>query len=185
MDIVEAEEWRAIPGFEEYEISNRGRVKSLARIVSHPRHPNGMKIRERILKAYLGEVGYLVVTFYNRPVYIHRLVALVFIGHIPDNMVVNHKDGNKENNVLGNLEIATPLQNVNHAIQMGLMDTRGEANGCAKITADNARDILRSSGKSQAALATEFGVCQSHISKIRSRDRWKHLKTEGVIDGRK
>lgn len=46
---------------------------------------------------------------------VHRLVALAFIGNIPDDMEINHKNGNKQDNRVENLEIVSHKQNMNHA----------------------------------------------------------------------
>lgn len=52
--------------------------------------------------------------------YVHRLVLETFLGSIPENKQVNHKDGNKANNVLSNLEIVSAKENTRHAIRTGL-----------------------------------------------------------------
>lgn len=51
---------------------------------------------------------------------IHRLVWLVYRGEIPEGYLINHKDGNKQNPRLTNLELVTLGENVRHAIRMGL-----------------------------------------------------------------
>jgi hypothetical protein len=56
--------------------------------------------------------------------YVHRLVALTFLENPENKELVNHKDGNKVNNFLENLEWATSLENNIHAIQSGLSKRR-------------------------------------------------------------
>lgn len=93
-------EWRPVPEFEDlYEVSNTGEVRSLCKRFGN---------ETRILKAGVGSRGYLNVTLcrkgQQKTVNIHRLVATVFIPN-PDNLpCVNHKDENKRNNAVDNLE---------------------------------------------------------------------------------
>lgn len=105
----EFEIWKPVVGYEDlYEISNLGRVKSLERIVND----NGgeKRLKEQILKpSYVG--GYYKIRLYinrkHKDYSIHRLVAQAFIPN-PDNLpIINHKDENKLNNTVENLEWCT------------------------------------------------------------------------------
>ena len=102
------EEWLPIEGYEGfYEVSNLGRVKSLI--------DNHGKPREKILKQNKDKYGYLYVIFSKKrnrkKISIHRLVASAFITN-PNNLeTVNHKDENKENNCVSNLEWCTVAYN--------------------------------------------------------------------------
>ena len=108
MDIKEI--WRDIEGYESlYQVSNFGRVKSL-----NYRHT----CKEKLLKAHKDKDGYLRVNLYKegkKKTYgIHRLVAQAFIPN-PDNLPqVNHKDEDKSNNRLDNLEWCSAEYNVNY-----------------------------------------------------------------------
>ncbi len=107
--------WKTIPGYENrYEVSNLGRVKSLARLDRYNRH-----VRERILQYGDNGNGYKFVHLLRgtkQRMYVHRLVAFAWIENDdPETKtIVNHIDGNKSNNVVSNLEWCTPSDNNFH-----------------------------------------------------------------------
>lgn len=120
----EIEEWKDVPGYlGYYQISNLGRVKSLNRtIVYSPSkfYPNGRVrvLKEKILTPSVDKKGYefaqLFINGNYRSKKIHRLVAEVFIPN-PNNLEqVNHKDENKKNNKVSNLEWCTLIYNINY-----------------------------------------------------------------------
>lgn len=100
------EVWKKIKGFEDYEISNLGRLKSCKRN------------KENLIKGTATN-GYIIVTLYanngiiKRNFKIHQLVAMAFLEHTPNGLafVVNHIDGDKSNNDANNLEIVTNREN--------------------------------------------------------------------------
>lgn len=111
------EEWRTIPGFEDYSASSLGRIR---RDTASPAATAGyvkrlsFDGRYRITRLY-GSDGRLV----SRRV--HILVALAFLGPKSDpTLEVNHKDGDKLNNVPANLEYITSYENEQHAKRLGL-----------------------------------------------------------------
>src|SRR5262245_26270880 len=116
---MEDNDWAPVPGFPGYRVSRLGAVKSLKR-------------GGRTLAQFQGKDGYWSLNLYKNghPTHflIHRLVALCWIGEIPPEMQVNHKDGNKSNNAVSNLEIVTGAQNRWHALVTGLMFKKGVAN---------------------------------------------------------
>lgn len=107
------EEWRSVIGYEGlYEVSNTGRVRSLDRCV---KYSNGQihLYKGKILSPVIKDNGYLVVNLQRRTFYIHRLVTEAFIPN-PDNLIeVNHKDEDKTNNSVDNLEWCDHKYNVN------------------------------------------------------------------------
>lgn len=107
------EEWKPVEGFQGlYEISNLGRVKSFV-----------VNTQGRILKQHVSKHGYLVIRLTNtsrKSFFVHRLVATAFCEKYTKELEVNHKDGNKLNNIFTNLEWTTRSYNVKHAIDMGL-----------------------------------------------------------------
>lgn len=121
--------WKDIEGYEGlYQISNLGRVKSLGRVIDTI--SGKRSIRSSIMKphgspyhfVYLREKG---VSKYHA---VHRLVAKAFIPNIEDKPQVNHIDGNKTNNIVGNLEWVTRSENMLHAYKTGLEKPRAGCN---------------------------------------------------------
>ena len=108
------EEWRPVVGYEGlYEVSNTGRVRSLDRYVKG-KGKSYFLHKGRILSPGIKPEGYLVVRLQRRMFYVHRLVIEAFIPN-PDNLPeVNHKDEDKENNSVQNLEWCTDKYNQNY-----------------------------------------------------------------------
>lgn len=114
---MKKEVWKDIKGYEgKYLISSWGRVKSLSRKVKAPEGWKQRTTKDRILKPcdYRGE-GYPIVALSDgnrnyRSHRIHRLLADHFLGAKPG-QVVDHIDGNRTNNCLGNLRLCTHSQN--------------------------------------------------------------------------
>lgn len=95
--------WKTIKGHEDYKISNFGNVKSFK------------CGKERMLKTVQNKGGYLIVNLEENTKYVHKLVAITFLNHKPSyyKLVVNHKDYNRLNNNINNLEIITQRENTN------------------------------------------------------------------------
>lgn len=108
------EEWKDIPsdfidGIKGYRISNYGRVKN---------H------KGRITKGHNHESGYLWVSIAPKQYLLHRLVAKVFIPNPESKEQVNHKDGNKKNTHVNNLEWCSNVENQIHKVNTGLSNTK-------------------------------------------------------------
>lgn len=125
------EVWKSIEGFNNYKISNLGRVKSIARY----RKGKGKKkyfVNERILKTFISNSGYERATIFNKHYSIHRLIAKAFIKNPGNKDMINHIDGNKINNIVTNLQWSTNSENQLHAVKLGLkVGIKGAANSCS------------------------------------------------------
>lgn len=105
---------------------------------------------------------------------VHRLVWLAHNGKIPRNRVINHKDGNKLNCSLENLEIETFSGNTKHAYEMGLAtishaQKRKVALRTCKLTMEQAvliRSLKKDSNTTYTALAKDFGVSRATIKRV-------------------
>ena len=102
--------WKDIQGYEGYyKISNYGQVKNIK--------------TGNTITGDINSTGYRRVWLYNpvkKRFFVHHLVALNFCNGYQDNLVVNHKDGNKLNNKFDNLEWVTRSENDIHAFKMQL-----------------------------------------------------------------
>jgi hypothetical protein len=115
-----SEIWHPCAGFEtHYEVSNLANVRSIERYANNG-HNNGVrKLPSKVLKPSLSKSGYLLVNFSVDNIQsnqnVHRLVARAFIPNESNKPQVNHKDGNKLNNHVDNLEWVTASENAKHA----------------------------------------------------------------------
>ena len=153
------EEWKAIKDFDGYEVSNYGRVRTHNKITYSKLHGE-RHWQDRILKQKLGAQNeYRIALWRDGCEYyflVHRLVACAFLGE-PENekMTVNHKDGNRQNNHIDNLEWLSLADNIRHAFNTGLMKNvlnpclliseNGETINCASFS-DASRKLGRNNG---------------------------------------
>ena len=160
--------WKDIKGYEGiYQVSNIGKIISLPR--------NGTILKKKKLKNILNNRGYLCVNLSKNNIQkknaIHRLVAETFIPN-PDNLSqVNHKDGNKQNNCVENLEWCTCKENIQHARKTGLLNDYGSKNKLSKFTDEqikfNRKKYIKNDKKyGCTSLARKFNVSKSTISYI-------------------
>lgn len=175
------EEWRDIPGYEGlYCISSHGRITAYDRAGEHQarwgiakmKFPGGPRVLSTTTKGYkyiaLKKPGQKGIKFL-----FHRLVMLTFVGSPEKGMQVNHKDGDKENNHLSNLEYCTSLQNLRHCIDV-LGKKRGEG-GSSKLTELQVRSI-RKDERVLRVIAADYGVTLQAIWMVKKRKNWAHLQ---------
>lgn len=169
------EEWKVIITHPNYAVSNLGRIKILQ--CTMPQYVG--KIKEGgpnpkgYIKIILSKNG--KKTTFDK----HTLVALYFLGERPTGQQVNHKDGNKANNRLDNLEYVTAKKNMAHARdRLGVVTWyKGEANPNAKLTAQDIVEIRkrRAQGETLPQLAAAYGKSTGGICDIVNRKAWAHI----------
>lgn len=131
--------------------------------------------KNMFLKHTMTRSGYLIT---GRLGYLHRVLVKCFIGDIPEGFCVNHKDGNKTNNNLDNLEIVTYSENTRHAYRTGLAKgLKGQNNSMAKLSDEVAEKLFKDLklGLSNVELGLKYNLHPRYVSLIRSGRRWKHL----------
>lgn len=116
-----SEIWKAVPGYEGlYEVSNMGRVRSLDTIVVTKRGVQKKK-KGLLLQPMKTKKGYYMVNLQKTRMYVHRIVAAAFLPN-PDLLpYINHKDENKENNRVDNLEWCDNKYNLNYGTTLERM----------------------------------------------------------------
>jgi hypothetical protein len=162
------EVWKDIPNCEEYQVSNKGRVKSF----------KGKK--PRILKACPNSSGYPSVSICSngseKRQTVHRLVMISFYGEseLPH---INHINGVKTDNRLENLEYCSAKENVCHAFKMGLAARAvGEDHGHSKLSSEDVF-IIKNEMKNHTIkeICEIFNISSGNASKIRNNKIWKHI----------
>lgn len=103
-----------------YQVSNLGNVRSLKRI-SIKNDGVAQQLKERILQPINDRYGYMFINLYKggkpKVKYIHRLVGITLINNPKDKPQINHKDGNRRNNNITNLEWVSSRENNSHSFK--------------------------------------------------------------------
>ena len=165
LDDLDGEIWKPVVGYDKYEVSNFGRVKSF------------WEKPPRILKPVLvGE--YLNVDLSTggkmKSRRVHVLVAKAFIPNPLNKPEVNHDDGNKFNCYIGNLWWATRAENMQHAVRTGLAKS-GVDSYQAKLTAEQIIYIRNNPDNlTLEQLAEMFGVTDGTISDIQLGKKYQN-----------
>lgn len=174
------EKWKPVVDWDGmYEVSDMGRVRSVARVVPHATSGT-LTIKQREMKQGANGRGYKQVWLCRggeyTPKLVHRLVLEAFIGPCPDGMECCHGNGERRDNRLSNLRWDTRSANQLDKDQHGT-SRRGEQSSLAKLTQRQVNEIryrykkgCRANGG--RALASEYGVSDSQISRIVAGKRW-------------
>ena len=162
---------KLIEGYDKYYVSDDGKIYS-----------DKYSERRELIPRQASN-GYLYVNLCKNGKYksvrIHRIVAKYFLSDYDEFLEVNHKDGNKLNNKMSNLEMVTHGGNIRHAVENGLHRAlKGEEHWCSKLTEENVKEIRKKYQPyvyTQKMLAEEYGVSEDDIKLILSNRTWKDL----------
>jgi hypothetical protein len=168
---LEGEIWKDVPNYESlYQISNLGRVKSLIK-------------GELILTQIFNIDKYLCVNLYKngklKIMKVHRLVGFAFLNNELNKPVINHIDGNKQNNILSNLEWSSIKENNIHAWEMGLKKPSEYQK--KRVSECNSGE---NSKKAKLILNTETGVYYYTIGEAASSINMKRKTLNAMLVGK-
>lgn len=158
------ERWKEVPGYHgAYWVSSHGQVRGHS---------------FQLMKQRSDHNGYLTINLKFRgtawTTKVHRLVLMAFVGL--SDIQVNHKDGNRKNNNLHNLEYVTCLQNNRHAWKRGRKPIVGEDHYNSRLTIEDVVKIRQLRGQlSQSKIGKLFRITQTAVHAIQSRRIWKDV----------
>lgn len=178
------EEWKKVVGFESlYEVSNLGNVRTVSRIskATEGRY-KGQEVGLKLFKPTIAQnTGYLKITLTKNRIQttplVHRLVAEAFLEKITGKDEVNHKNGNKLDNSVSNLEWVSRKENIQHAVKNGFRaDVNGTKNPMSILTNEMVKEIfLDNSGLKWKDLGKKYGVSYMAVYDIMTGRRWSWL----------
>ena len=150
--------------FDKYEISENGIIRNIK--------------TGRELHQFPNRRGYMVVQIAGKTRTVHRLVATAFLTPEHGRDFINHKDGDKRNNSVDNLEWCSRSENMKHAYKMGLKNSYGSKNGRSKLTETDVifirkHYIAKDKQFGATALAKKFGVARQTISAVGNGQNWR------------
>ncbi len=154
---MKQEIWKSIEGFEKYQVSNYGRILNKYKRIGKPKKLNH---------------GHLIIALRKNGKYhnflVHRLVAHNFIGPCPMGKEINHKDFNKTNNQVSNLEYLTHSENAIHTF-------KHDPPKFVKLNEQAVKVIKYFLSKRYTCqkLANVYGVAKPTIMDIRHKRHWK------------
>lgn len=189
MIMSDKEKWRAThDSF--YEVSNLGRVRSYKQHGRWGKRVLTPHILKHVYPGIKGRGGYASVQFgKGRMQFVHRLVAVAFLGPVPEGMEVMHRDDDPANPCLSNLEYGTRSQNLQDMVERGrARPLRGEAHPKARLTTSQVLEIrlqianIPRVGRIQRLprgvlrqIADQYGVAQITIEHIKLGLGWAHV----------
>ena len=154
--------WKSIS--DKYEASEEGHIRN--------------KKTKHVLREFKGRDGYLRTQFDGKSQTIHRVIARAFVNPEPGKDFVNHIDGNKTNNKSSNLEWCDRSENMKHAYDHGLKNSKGVNNGRCKLSYETVEYIRNNyipgdSVYGTKALSKKFNVAPQTISAVITGQNWR------------
>lgn len=177
------EVWKDIPGFEgQYQASTLGNIRSVNRTQVFIQ--NNKKIKRNVKGRILafakphGTCQYFQVALGHgtKTFNVHRLIAITFLENPLNKKFVNHKNFNKLDNTVKNLEWVSLSENAKHYTSSANSKKDGAYKN-AKLTVKQVLEIriLCENKIDQKIIGEEYGVSKSMISLIHNRERWGHI----------
>ena len=172
-----SEVWKDIEGYEgRYQVSNLGRIRSIPHTTistSGKKRP----FQGKILRTHILSSGYrsVCVRKPNKRILVHRAVAIAFVPGYFDGAQVNHKDENKRNNRVDNLEWVTAKENINYGTHNSRCHNWVNENQAIAVEQYATDGSYVKSYPSLCATARAMGVC---VERIRVA-----IKTQGKVKG--
>jgi hypothetical protein len=179
--------WKDIEGYDgAYQVSNMGRVKSVARVTTRlcQYGIREYRIPERIMRTRFGTSGYLCVNLHHEgkqvTEMIHRLVALHFCKGYADGMTVNHIDEVKTNNRADNLEWLTQKENNNHGTGIARRKKHPKAVVQMSLSGEVLQTFpsLKAAAKAVGQNPTHLGHCCNGERPTAAGFKWKFIQTQ-------
>lgn len=170
-DVPSSEEWLPVVDYTGlYEVSRYGSIYS--------------DRTDIFLATTMDKDGYLYVILcvngVRRTKKVHKIVMEAFVGPCPPGKQVNHKDSDRTNNYLSNLEYVTASENIRHAISNGFMNSdhcKGEECNFSILKEEDVIVVRQrcKSGETQRSVADDYGISQPAVSHIVSGKNWAHV----------
>jgi hypothetical protein len=187
------EKWIPIKNYEDsYEVSNLGRIRSKDRYTPTW---NGQVFKKGVVKKLKEDKdGYFKVWLSHeskkKPFFVHRLVAEAFIPNEKGSPIVNHLDGDKQNNLPGNLEWCTRSENDKHAFKLGLrkVSCGGTSKRVLRMSPEDGSvkiyDSMSAAARANGITAQNISYCANGLQPKANGFYWVFID-EGVTTIRK
>lgn len=174
-------EWRKIPNYDNYEVSTNGDIRSIKKQYTF-RNGRILNYNDKLLKPNKNNKGYLRVWLYSnyhrKQIFVHTAVAITYLENPKGYNQINHKDGNKLNNTIENIEWCDAKYNMEHRFNV-LKQSIPIKNG--KITKDQYIEIMENNNKNpNSYFIDKYGISKVHIWALRKGNYRKSWYNEFI-----